>query len=291
MITRPLLAETLEDVSLLRFPVIVTPKLDGIRVLKVNGKAVTRKFKDLPNRFVRKQLETILPDGIDGEVMSSGSFQDIQSKIMSFDGEPDFTFHAFDYVQDSLDVSYENRLKSLENWYSSIADSRIKLVPSVLIENQEELLKIEEKYLSMGYEGVMIRCPKGRYKCGRSTLREQILLKLKRFKDDEAEVIGFEERFKNTNEKEKDELGLSKRSSKKDGLVASDTLGALVVKNIKTGQVFNIGSGFDDDLRKEIWTNKEKYLNKIIKYKYQELGMLDLPRFPVFIGFRSELDL
>jgi DNA ligase-1 len=286
-----LLAETLEDVSLLRFPVIVTPKLDGIRVLKVNGKAVTRKFKDLPNRFVRKQLETILPDGIDGEVMSSGSFQDIQSKIMSFDGEPDFTFHAFDYVQDSLDVSYENRLKSLENWYSSIADSRIKLVPSVLIENQEELLKIEEKYLSMGYEGVMIRCPKGRYKCGRSTLREQILLKLKRFKDDEAEVIGFEERFKNTNEKEKDELGLSKRSSKKDGLVASDTLGALVVKNIKTGQVFNIGSGFDDDLRKEIWTNKEKYLNKIIKYKYQELGMLDLPRFPVFIGFRSELDL
>jgi DNA ligase-1 len=240
---------------------------------------------------VRKQLEAILPDGIDGEVMSSGSFQDIQSKIMSFDGEPDFTFHAFDYVQDSLDVSYENRLKSLENWYSSIADSRIKLVPSVLIENQEELLKIEEKYLSMGYEGVMIRCPKGRYKCGRSTLREQILLKLKRFKDDEAEVIGFEERFKNTNEKEKDELGLSKRSSKKDGLVASDTLGALVVKNIKTGQVFNIGSGFDDDLRKEIWTNKEKYLNKIIKYKYQELGMLDLPRFPVFIGFRSELDL
>lgn len=292
MISRPLLAATLEDVSSLTFPVLATPKLDGIRFLKVKGKAVTRKFKHIPNRHIRELLEKHLPDGVDGELMTEGTFNDIQSKIMSHDGEPKFTAHLFDYVTDDLHKPYAERIKELEKVFrKSKLPFRVIVLSPKLIRTVEELLAYEKDCLTEGYEGVMVRQPSGKYKCGRSTLKEQILLKLKRFYDAEAVVIGFEEKMQNENEQERDEFGLAKRSSKKDGLKPANTLGALLVEDLKTGVKFGIGSGFDDELKKEIWLHQRKYKNKIVKYKYQSVGVKDAPRFPVFLGFRSKLDM
>lgn len=296
MITRPLLAATLEDIETLKFPVLATPKLDGIRVLKVGGKALTRKFKPIPNTHIRDLLEKHLPDGVDGEIMTPGTFNDIQSKVMSFDGQPEFTFYAFDYVKDSLIKPYKDRMLDMANALESVVrDSSlpfsINLLTPVLVRTMDELLELESQCLEHGFEGVMIRQPDGKYKCGRSTLKEQILLKLKRFLDAEARVIGFEEKMHNDNKQEKDEFGLSKRSSKKDGLQPADTLGSLIVEDLKSGVKFGIGSGFDDDLKREIWLHKQKYKNKIVKYKYQSVGVKNAPRFPVFLGFRSKLDI
>ena len=291
MITIPLLAATLEDLSTLKFPVLATPKLDGIRVLKINGQAVTRKFKPIPNVHIRELLEKHLPDGVDGEVMTSGTFNDIQSKVMSFDGEPEFSFYVFDFVYDDLNTPYWSRVADMIRVVYTKAPFEIVLLEPVEINSIEELLLFEERCLSQGHEGVMIRQPDGKYKCGRSTPKEQILMKLKRFHDSEAQIVGFEEKMHNENKQEKDEFGLSKRSTKKDGLIPADTLGALIVEDLKTGVKFGLGSGFTDELKKEIWSHRKKYKNKIIKYKYQSVGAKDAPRFPVFLGFRSKLDL
>ena len=296
MITRPLLASTLDDISTLKYPVLVTPKLDGIRVLKVKGKAVTRRFKPIPNKHIRTLLEKYLPDGVDGEIMTPGTFNDIQSKVMSHDGEPKFSFYVFDYVKNSLTKPYKDRMLDMVNDLESVVkDSTlpfsINLLTPVLVRTVDELLELESQCLEHGFEGVMIRQPEGKYKCGRSTPKEQILMKLKRFYDAEAIVIDFEEKMQNENTQERDEFGLSKRSSKKDGLVAANTLGSLIVEDIKTGVKFGIGSGFDDALKQEIWLHKRKYKNKIVKYKYQSVGVKDAPRFPVFLGFRSKLDI
>jgi len=40
-ITKPMLASKCEQPEELRFPVLATPKLDGIRCLKIGGKALT----------------------------------------------------------------------------------------------------------------------------------------------------------------------------------------------------------------------------------------------------------
>lgn len=291
MITRPLLAATLDDISTLKYPVLVTPKLDGIRVLKVDGKALTRKFKPVPNTHIRTLLEKHLPDGIDGEIMTPGTFNDIQSKVMSFEGTPDFTFYAFDYVSKKLDEPYRDRVQKLFDVIEKThTPFRIVVLYPEIVENEKELLKYEAECLGKGFEGVMIRTPLGKYKCGRSTPKEQILMKLKRFLDAEARVVGFEEKMHNDNKQERDEFGLSKRSSRKDGLQPANTLGSLIVEDVKTGVKFGIGSGFDDTLKKEIWTQQNKYINKLVKYKYQSVGAKDAPRFPVFLGFRSELD-
>lgn len=297
MITRPLLAGKVENFSKIQYPVYATPKLDGIRVLKVAGKTVTRKFKQLPNVFTRTQLDSILLDGMDGEVMlREGTFNEIQSRIMSFDGDPDFIVYLFDYVKDSLNTPYLDRVNDLKEWHDTLlldseGASKVKLVIPTKIDNEEELLAYEQKALALGYEGVMIRTAESRYKCGRSTENEGILLKLKRFEDAEAEVLGFTEKLRNDNAQEEDEFGLSKRSHKKDGKVPSNTLGALLVKDISTGIEFEVGTGFDDATKKEIWDNQPTYINKLIKYKFQPVGVKEKPRFPVFLGFRSLDDL
>lgn len=305
LITRPLLAGSVDNATDIKFPILASIKLDGLRIMKVNGKIVTRKFKDLPNEYVRGILEQILPDGIDGELMAFRmveegtrripcNFNEIQSRFMSEDGQPEFIFSAFDYVKGELDVPYQTRIEDLKAWYETSKHPNVELVLPALMNTLDEFYNYEADALDAGFEGVMIRSLTGKYKCGRGTLKEGILLKFKRFKDAEAEVLGYEEKLHNTNVKQQDEFGLSKRSSKKEGMVAANTLGTLKVRDITSGIEFGIGSGFDDEMKLHIWTNRDKYMGKLVKYKYQEVGMKEgdgKPRFPVFLGFRSELDM
>lgn len=297
-ISKPLLASAVEDINKLKFPLGATPKIDGIRCLKIDGRVVTRKFKQFPNHHIRETLEKILPDNIDGEILVDGkTFNEVQSLCMTEEGTPDFTFYAFDYVRTDLNVPYSTRMLDLQLWHNkqpkSTQDKVTLLIPAIL-DSVEQLTTYEEDCLSKGYEGVMTRRLDGVYKCNRSTPKEQILLKLKRFTDAEAIVINFEERMHNENPKEKDAFGNSKRSSHQENKSGANTLGALVVEDKEKGITFRIGTGFNDELRKEIWNNKDKYLGKIVTYKSQPSGALNAPRFPVYLsfkGFRSPLDM
>lgn len=292
MITKPMLAATLEDISKIKYPIIASPKLDGIRCLKVNGKALTRKFKPVPNHFIRNYIEANVPDGFDGEIMiRNATFNEIQSGVMSEDGEPDFEYHVFDYVKDSIAHPYQRRLTQLYSWAYDNKDPRIIAVSTDYINNEEELMKAEAAYLAKGYEGLMFRSLESPYKNGRSTEREGYLLKIKRFSDSEAVVLDFDERLHNANEATIDELGHTKRSSHKANMIPDNTLGAFHVRDIHSGVEFKVSTGMDDALRKQIWETRDSYLGKIVKYKYQPAGMKDLPRFPVFLGFRDERDM
>ena len=146
------------------------------------------------------------------------------------------------------------------------------------------------KNLKDGYEGLMLRDPNGTYKFGRSSVKENILLKVKDFMDDEAEIISFREKMINTNEATKDNFGRSKRSSSHEGLIPAGTLGGFILRR-SDGVEFSCGSGLNDSIREMIWNNQAKYLGKLVKYKYMTTGVKDLPRHPVFIGFRDESDL
>lgn len=307
MITAPLLAGSLKekDWENIKYPVLATPKLDGIRALKVDGKLLTRSFKPVPNRYIREVLQDLLPDGFDGEIMiKNSSFNEVQSAVMSVDGCPDFYYCVFDYVKDSLNKPYIERMKDLNVYsreqirYDNSIDSAhdtykagefIRYLFPKQINNIDELSLFEEECLSKGYEGAMIRSPEGKYKCGRSTVKEGIILKIKRFISEEAVIIGFDELFINNNEKTKDELGHSKRSSHQENLVSGNTLGALVVRSQNFGD-FNIGSGLTEKIRKEIWENREYYLGKMVTFEYLPIGMKDKPRHPVFKAVRDPRD-
>jgi DNA ligase-1 len=274
-----------EDV---KYPCYIQPKLDGIRCLAIDGVAYSRKMKPIPNQYVQKVFKELNLHGLDGELMVHGDFNSVQSAIMSEDGEPEFYLAVYDYWDS--DLPYSDRAALYTTKIFEINKPLfVKRVISEFVNTPEEAERAVAKYVEQGYEGGILRSPNGRYKQGRSTFKEGFLLKLKSFHDSEAVVIGFEEKMSNENTLETDERGYAKRSSKKEGMVPANTLGSLQVD--WNGVVFNIGSGFTDIQRKEIWGNKENYIGKLANFSYQELSKYGVPRFPVWRGFRSELDM
>ena len=114
-IKKPMLAGKCDCPEALSFPVLATPKLDGIRCLKIAGQALTRSFKPISNTFARQWIEANLPDGLDGELMlRGGTFNATTSATGRESGEPDFVFHVFDYVSEGIDVPYACRVKELQ---------------------------------------------------------------------------------------------------------------------------------------------------------------------------------
>ena len=290
MITKPMLAGTIKDLNEIRYPVLATPKLDGIRALKIDGKLVSRNFKPIPNVHIRQLIESQLPDGVDGELICTGkSFQQTTSAVMSEDGQPQVDYYIFDWVMtNGLQTPYCGRMENLKMLLNT-PTWVIKLLPTQ-IDNERCLLAYEERILAEGYEGVMLRSPNGPYKVGRSTVKEGYLLKMKRFEDAEAWVTGFDERMHNANPETTDAFGHAEHSTHKANMVPMGMLGALIVDK-GDGVVFKIGTGFTEEQRKEIWANRHHYMSKLVKFKSQPTGVLTAPRFPVFIGFRDERDL
>lgn len=295
-ITKPMLAAVLKDVNQLDFSkgYLCTPKIDGIRALMIDGHLVSRTFKPIRNNYIRKLLEGVLPDGADGEIVCPGAFQATTSGVMSEDGEPEFIFYWFDYVKDDLKKPYEARIYDLLNAHdiTQSGAERVQPLIPVVIKDLAHLKKYEQECIDNSFEGVILRIPDSPYKCGRSTAKQEWLLKLKRFADDEAIVIGFAEKFHNDNEATKDAFGHTVRSSHKENKRPAGTLGALIVKDIKTDIEFEIGTGFDDKLRQEIWDDRDKYMDKIVRYRHFNIsGAKDKPRFPSFDGFRDKDDM
>jgi DNA ligase-1 len=289
-ITKPMLAGTFEP-DKAKFPYLVTPKIDGIRFLMVDGVAVSRTFKPIRNSHVQRALAAVLPDGVDGELTCGDTFQSSSSAIMSIDGEPDFKCWIFDYVSPNTPVvePYSMRI-------SHPMLATLESVPFVTVLRPEtvasasDLAVIEQRYLDEGFEGAMVRSPGGTYKFGRSTVKENILLKVKRFLDDEAILVNVLEKQHNQNEAEQDAFGNTKRSTCQDGLIGADTAGTLVVQR-PDGLQFGIGTGLDDALRAQIWGNPDAYVGRIVKYKYFPVSIKEKPRHPVFLGFRDSEDL
>lgn len=293
---KPMLAGTCTDVTKLNYPVLVSPKLDGIRALVIDGVLVSRNLKPIPNKVIQSRYGYSAFDGLDGELIAgdpiaTDCFRQTSSRVMSHEGDAlGVKFHLFDMVppQDGGNYPFEvRRLRAARDQpTASLA------VPHQIVQNPFDLSMMEERYLAEGYEGLMIRDPYGPYKHGRSTEREGWLLKLKRFEDAEAEVVGVEELMHNGNAATQDALGRTVRSSHKAGKIGRGTLGALVVLGLNgpyAGAQFNVGTGFNDALRRTLWLNPP--LNQIVKYRFFPSGSKDAPRFPVFVGFRDQKDM
>jgi len=277
-----------------KFPIYISTKFDGIRALVIDGVVYSRSLKPIRNKHVQKLFGKPEYNGFDGElivgdVYAKDVFQKTTSGVMSEDGTPDVTFHVFD-LWSIPTFDYEYRQRELQEillnseGYEGVVYTMIHKCQTV--EDLEFFLNYEK---NVGGEGLIGRSLNGAYKYGRSTPKEQLSIKFKFFEQDEFEVGGFTERMHNTNEQKRDELGYAERSSAKDGLVPTDTLGSLVLKYNDT--TFSCGTGFDDKLRKEIWDNKELYLGKLASIRYMSVGMDKLPRIPSFQGFRDEDDL
>lgn len=287
----PMLAyQKYPDITKLRYPLMASPKLDGLRALVKDGQLVSRTLKPIPNRYAQK-LFSGLPEGTDGELIvgdpTDEPFRRTDSAMMSEDGEPDVTYFVFDNF--AVPGGFRTRFAEVEKLKGR---AHVSVVLHVGIKTPEELSAFELKVLDMGFEGGCLRSLDGPYKYGRSTLNEGWLLKLKRYEDSDAEVLGTYERMHNGNEATTDNLGRTARSSHKANKTGQDTLGGFFVRDVHTGVEFKVpSSAIKEKERKKLWKVRDSLVGKFLKYKFFPTGMKDRPRHPVFLNWRSKEDI
>lgn len=244
---------------------IIQPKYDGIRCLIYpNGTALSRTGKLFPNVELRQQLKVYgAGDAIlDGElhVIDSQNFQQIESIVMSQEHAETTLVHfqCFDcYNLNNPRMPAKERLL------------RYNTSTSVSTFARETLQEVVASVCRMN-EGAILRALDSRYKQGRSTLAEGSLLKWKPFAESDAIIIGFEE-------------ATTIHGDKKN------MLGSFHLRDIKTGVQFSCGSGLTESQRMLFWQQREKVLGRIVNYKYQQAGMKDKPRSPVFLKMKEQL--
>lgn len=285
--------KALEKIS---YPILLSRKLDGFRITMINGRALTRSFKPLPNDFARNWCEANLPNGFDGELMMRDltlKFDVTSGNFRRRSGEPDFVYCAFDWIDfDNLDEPFTERYKSLLQWFIERLEGHVMMVEQIKVDDADEARALHDEWRFQGFEGSMFRKISGRYKTGRSTTKEGLLLKNKPWIDEEATIIGFVEEMKNNNVATVSATGKTKRSSHKENKVGKGRLGTLRCR-FDDGTEFGVGTGLNNKTRKLIWDNQEKYLNLRAKVKSQPApGMTErepnvAPRIPVFLGIRD----
>ena len=284
---KPLLSATLEDPLRLTWPIMVSPKLDGLRCVIKDGQALSRNLKPFRNRYVQDALIG-LPDGIDGELIvgepnRGNVLGRTQSGIMAADGIPEFTYHVFDTF-DRPDEPFHVRHTMLLN----VDHPKVQIVPHIVSTSMEHFLQYEQAIVDNGYEGVMIRGTHGRYKFGRATHNDQLLWKFKRFRDGEALVTGIEEGVTNTNAQRIDATGASRRSHHQDGMVPAGRVGTILATDESTGQQLRVSPGeMTAEDREYYWNNPTKIVGHRITFKTFDYGALNVPRFSTFKAMYS----
>jgi hypothetical protein len=272
------------------YPVFGSVKGDGIRTNIFERLCRTKSLKPLPNIYTRTLLESHpVLEGLEAELVTienladPESFNKATSAFMTHKGEPKVVMWIFDVIMEGpfwKRLQYMNSLK--------LPPFAAVLRQTFLKDRAEVDAYISEK-LNEGYEGVILRHSESLYKFGKATVTGGELLKVKPFEDAEATIEELEEGTTNTNPKVKNELGRSKRSSSKAGLVPSGIIGTVIGRHTVWGRVRI--SGMKDDVALDMFHNPNKYLGELVTFKYQAHGTIDAPRIAKFKGIRSKDDV
>lgn len=248
----PMLAAHCPPLAELVFPLLATPKLDGIRCILKDGQATTRSGNPIPNDYIRETIEAMSEQNLDGEItINGGGFAEAQRQVMSKSGTPDFTYTIFD-VFDDPDEPYSQR---------------VQMHPACLqpteINNIEELLAYERQCLQAGFEGIILREPDGEYHCGRTSSADQLMLKRKPLHDAEGTIV--------------------------EALADHDRqqISALTIA-LPQGACFRLGTGFTAAQRRELYQRRESLAGSCVTFSYQQWLKSGKPRFASFIGLRHD---
>lgn len=300
MIKRPMKGDQLDDLTKLRFPVYGSPKIDGFRLV-LSTRPLTSRLSPFPNRFLDKELSGLLPEPLlDGEVVvgsrkEGNVLRRTSSGVTSRDGEPDFTLWCFDTPQ--VGYGKRDRLRLTQQIVRDLDHPRVRFLKHQLISDLPELERYIADKLDLGYEGVMVSAVDGIYKFGKSTLREQHMLKIKPFTDFEFVITGYYEQQRNDNEAKREATGKLKRSSAKSGKTGKGTLGGFTGHLVSDPSVtVRVGGGFTDAQRKAYWERRDEIVaaKPLGKAKKQTVGEGDRPRHPnwlEFLDFRPSWDM
>lgn len=270
------------------FPAYVQLKMDGMRFNAiVRGSSVeyrTRKGKEIQLLGNLDQEFIQLANGVDcvfdGELLvqtEDGALCDRQtgngilnkaSKGTISKAEADLVCATIwdlipykDFVNGHCPVPYKIRFATLQEM---TLPKKVSLVEHTVVETIDAANVIFEQYLRQGLEGIILKDPNGSWQDKR--VKHQV--KFKGVLECELRIVAVEE-----------------GTGKYEGM-----LGSIICQSDDAVVKVNVGSGFNDDQRKEYW--KENLLDKIVSVKYNNRIVNkkgeDSLFLPIFVEIRED---
>ena len=305
------------DLDTINYPLLASYKLDGIRCLFIKGEMLSRSLKPIQNKQLREKMQPLVDFSrehdciLDGEIYSPElTFQEITRYVMTQDLQdkksvkkhggiltiPEhLKFYCFDMVGvNSLgDLELNETFKSRTLGVVALELAFRDILVSICQEQVNSPLMISEFFnhaLENGYEGLILKDPNGKYKCGRGTIKEGLIYKVKPFVTFDAEIIGVVQATEvdPNAEKKTNELGRSVTSKKKGDRLLIDKASAFEV--FYEDKTLKVTLAMTDEEKEAIWAKRSTYIGKIIEYKGMLVGSKDVPRHPVMIRFREDKD-
>ena len=261
----------------------IQPKIDGVRMIASlkNGAIefysrtgkIIKGFDHIRKELFDKNVLTEEGFYLDGEIFTfdltfeeiSGLFRTIKLNDQQIAKISLLKFHIFDcfYNNEKSNLMFSDRLKVLK----SIPTLKHSIVVKTEQFNKHKLpmknlvLSNHDKYVQLGYEGIMVRNSESLYKMN---YRSKDLQKFKEFIDEEYEIISGKE------------------------ATGEDTGTVIFLCKTKQNQEFYVRPRGSRQLRKYMFENLDKYIGKQLTVRYQNLSEdKQIPRFPVGITVRD----
>jgi len=276
------------------WPVYTQPKLNGVRMLcqdKCAGRITMRSWlNNIYTNLTHLEPELslffeYLPKyaTLDGELYNHNmDFTLLISAIKTIKFEHPqlhnvkYWIFDIDYNDGIEAATFEKRYELLINAFNRYVQDNnypetFTIVPCQLARNHHEIIEQHDKHVSLGYEGIMIKKISNNSLPDTKQFNESLyrpgkcnhILKYKQFIDEEAIVISISD--------------------------AQGTEKGAAILNIqdKRGNIFPIRMRGDLERRKSWFQDPKLVIGKEITYRYQELSIYGVPRFPVGLSIRD----
>lgn len=255
----------------------VEPKLDGLRCTIIGGKAYSRGGIELPSlQHIVDDLGQAAHDWVwDGEALDpNATFESTSGRIRRRapkESDTSLKFFAFDLVERSewearATCEFSDRRAELEYVMGDLRPQHTKLVPSYQVNNptMSDLIEVRNRFMQDGYEGAMWKAAGRPYEFRRS----DAVLKIKVFDTMDVRIL-------DTVEGEGKHVG---------------RLGAIVVRG-PLGESFNVGTGFSDEERRQLWQIRSTLVGRYAEIRQQQRAASGAKStFASFVRLRPDKD-
>lgn len=247
---------------------LMSEKLDGVRAYW-DGKNLWSRQGNLfaaPEWFT----ENFPPFELDGELwLGRGQFEQtvsIVNKHRPHSGWQAITYQIFEVPNQAGGLL--ERLAILQSYLQHFPAPYVRIIEQVPVKSVEQLQLHLKDLVGLGAEGLVVRNPSAPYLSGRSDQA----LKVKIKQDAECVVRGYTE-------------GKGKYIGQVGALLCEIAPGQFKHLSKPADRVLKIGSGLSDQQRAN-----PPAIGTLVTFQYMGLTRKGLPRFPVFLRVRSDLN-
>ena len=271
----PMLVQTYKDnPEKITFPAYLQPKLNGVRCLgDVEVECESVQFISRKNKRYNGTVGHFIPylvcPGIgaqwDGEIYRHGwSFAKILQRVKAVYPDSDqLQYWIYDVADETL--TFEDRHKLVKLTLEQFGP--IVIVPTVEVNNDEEVWKLHDEWVAQGFEGAIIRNKNGMYHKG--LVRSYDVMRVKNFHDDEFEIVG----------------GKAEEVQLNDG---SWTNCLIFTCKTKDGEnTFDPRPRGTVEERAQMYKDLPNLIGKQLTVRYAELSEDGIPIFPVGVAVRD----